>query len=312
MEIKEIYSQDINIQKYFRDKNGTAKNDINSILYSYDYQAGSYTSQYYEDKIVEDLYILDGKKVNMTRRQWGDLYGKYVAEELNALHPQNVLEVGTGEATSLCDIILNMQEGIQFSGIELSLSRLLYAQRFAKDKKVDINFAMGDMFALPYLDNAFDVVLMIHCLESNTGREEEALKELLRVANKYVVLLEPSYELGNEETKKRIKDLGYIDDLNGTIEKLKLKAIKNELFRMTTYNNNTAITILEKEKKNQEDSLQPNQSHAAAYACPKCKAGLHQHEEAYFCPECFSLYPIIQKIPVLNANHAILCSKYET
>ncbi len=305
MKIKEIYNQGINIQKYFRDKNKVLENDINSILYSYDYQAGSYIKQYYDETIIEGLYILDGKKVNMTYRQFQELFGLYVAQELNALHPSNVLEVGTGEATSICDIILNMDKKIKFSGLELSLSRLLYASKFAYYKKVDVNFVLGDMFHMPYSDNAFDVVLMMHCLESNTGREKEALEELLRVTRKYIVLLEPSYELGNEETRNRIKDLCYINNLKNTIEELNLDVVKNELFKVTTYNNNTGITIIKKGEKYK------NMGMDTGFVCPYCRTVLHRHEEAYFCPECFNLYPVIRNIPILNINHAILCSKYE-
>lgn len=308
MNIKELYGQDINIQKYFRDKKGTRENDINGILYSYDYQAGSYTQAYFDEKGVEGLYIHNGEKVSLTKRQYIELSSQYIANELSALHPESILEVGTGEATSLCDIILNMQEGIKFSGLELSLSRLLHAQRFAAYKKVDIDFVMGDMFSLPYKEGAFDIVLTLYCLDANTGREKDALQELLRVARKYVVMLEPSYELGNEETKKRIKELCYIDNLQETIEALNLNVIKNELFNISTYNNNAAITIIKKEAKKDISSS----SQQKVYACPNCRTELHQHKEAYFCPECFNLYPIIRSIPILNANHAILCSQYET
>lgn len=312
MEIKQLYNQNINIQKYFRDLKGTNVNDINSILYSYDFQAGSYAREYLDEKIIEGIFAVDGKKVNMTKRQSVELQSKYIVEELSALHPKSILEVGVGEATSLCDIILNMEKNIQFSGLELSLSRLLYAQRFAAYKNVDIDFVMGNMFSLPYKDNAFDVTFMLHSLESNTGREKEALKELVRVAAKYVVMLEPSYELGNEETKKRIKDLGYIDNLQNAIKNLNLDIVKNELFRVTTYNNNTAITIIKKNSENQGSGSPSSMEKKAVYACPNCKTELHQHEEAYFCPECFNLYPVIQNIPILNVDNAILCSKYET
>lgn len=306
MKIKELYNQGINIQKYFRDENNTKENDINSILYSYDYQAGEYTKKYFDETIVKDLYILDGESVSMTCKEFTELWCKYIAQEINELNPKSVLEVGAGEATSLCDIVLNANEGIQFSALELSLSRLLYAQKFADIKKVNIDFVMGDMFSLPYEDNAFDVVLIIHCLESNTGREKEALKELLRVARKYVVMLEPSYDMGNEETKKRIKELCYIDNLKKSMEELNLNVVKHELFRITTYNNNTAITIIEKEV-----SSEGKEQHENAYACPSCGTRLHHYKEAYFCPECFNLYPILSAIPILNPNHAILCSKYE-
>ncbi len=130
---------------------------------------------------------------------------------------------------------------------------------------------------------------MMYCLESNKGKEKETLEELLRVAIEYIVLAEPSYESGNEETKKRIKDLCCIDNLESTIKNLNLNVIKHQFFKVVTYNNNTAITIIKKKRKK-----------------------IWIYCEAYFGPECFNLYPVIHNIPILNLNNAILCSKYET
>lgn len=306
--IKELYERGINIQKYFKEIKGTKENDIDSILYSYDFQAGSYTRGYFDEVVMKDKWILDGKKVDMTMKQVVELRSQYIAEELKALHAKTILEVGTGEATNLCDIVLRCDKEVQFSGLELSLSRLLYAQKFADMQKVDIDFVCGNMFALPYENNSFDVVLLIHCLESNTGKEKEALKELLRVAGKYIILLEPSYELGNEETKRHIKKLDYISNLQQTLQELNLKVIKNEIFRISSLDNNTAITIIEKDR----GKIETQTTSDSVYACPKCKKNLNWHKEAYYCPECFSLYPVYHNIPILNPDNAVLCSKYES
>ena len=306
--IKELYEKGINIQKYFKEIKGTKENDIDSILYSYDFQAGSYTREYFDEEVMKDKWILNGRKVDMTRRQVVELRSQYIAEELKTLHAKTILEVGTGEGTNLCDIVLRCDKEIQFSGLELALSRLLYAQKFADLKKVNIDFVCGNMFSLPYKDNSFDVIFLNHCLESNTGKEKEALKELLRGARKYIILLEPSYELGNEESRRRIKELDYITNLQQTLQELNLNVIRNELFPISSRDNNTAITIIEKER----GKIETQTTGDSVYACPKCKKGLKRHREAYYCPECFSLYPVFHNIPVLNPDNAVLCSKYES
>lgn len=303
MNIKELYKQGINIQKYFREQKGVQENDTESILYSYDYQAGSYTQGYLDEKATKYKCLLDGEEKYMTEQEKVAMRSLCIWEELNVLNVKTVLEVGVGEATNLADIVLASKGKISYSGLELSLSRLFYAKKFADYKQVTIDFVCGNMFSLPYEDNSFDAILLIHCLESNTGREKEALEELLRVARKYVILLEPSFELGNEETKKHISEYCYIQNLQATIKGLKLDVIKNELFRISDYNNNTGLTIIK--KKNQDPSP------GGGYACPKCKMKLNRYKEACFCPECFSLYPIYHGIPVLNPDCAVFCSKYE-
>ena len=59
--IKELYEQDVNIMKYFRE-HGKEKesNSLESILYAYDYQAGSYTENYFSDEILKNEFIYQG------------------------------------------------------------------------------------------------------------------------------------------------------------------------------------------------------------------------------------------------------------
>ncbi|CAM5272174.1 Methyltransferase domain-containing protein OS=Lysinibacillus sphaericus OX=1421 GN=LS41612_21290 PE=4 SV=1 [Lysinibacillus sphaericus] len=63
---------------------------------------------------------------------------------------------------------------------------------------------------MPLANNSIDLVYTVHALEPNGGKELEALKELYRVASKYVVLVEPYYEGANSEAKERMDRLGYI------------------------------------------------------------------------------------------------------
>ena len=54
-------------------------------------------------------------------------------------------------------------------------------------------------------DKSVDVVYTAHSLEPNGGRELEAVKELLRITSKRLILIEPSYELADKECKIRMK-----------------------------------------------------------------------------------------------------------
>lgn len=306
--LKDLYKEKINIMQYFRE-NGVEENtnSLDAILVSYDYQAGSYTANYNNKTIVKNTYLQNGEYVDMTAGEYIQTAAKAVAKSINTLSFSSLLEVGMGEATTVCDILKDLPEEKQYwaGGIELSLSRLLYARKFEEQKGISgFNQAVGDMFSLPFEDNSIDLIFTYYCIAENRGKEEEAINEMLRVANKYVVLIEPSYELGNEETKERIDKMCYIKNLMNTLEKVDAKVLEHRLFDIFTYNTNSAITILEKKHSINKSTKKID------YACPICKKSLIRHKENLFCEDCYNIYPVIDGIPLLTSNNAILCSKY--
>ena len=300
MKIKELYESGVNIQQYFREINHTEKNDLSAILLSYDYQAGQYIEDYNNDKCIDEVNY-NGKKVNMTNRELTKIVGKLISEEIEKYSPSSILEVGVGEGTILAEVIRNMKnENIEYTGIDISLSRLLYARKYLKECGLQVHLAMADLFHLPFQNNQFDVVFLRNCLESNTGREKEAIMELVRIANKCVILIEPSYRFGNEQTKKRIKKLGYIDNIDSALSGLNVT--KYGPFAASLENNNAAIVIIEKNMEGAGRNVQ--------WSCPKCGKELAMGEVGY-CAECLCIYPVIKNIPLLLSNNAVLCSKWD-
>ena len=106
-----------------------------------------------------------------------------MSNEFNKLSFQTMLEVGIGEATTICDILEGLSEDKQAWGIELSLSRLFYAQKFMEQKSKNINLALGNMFSLPFADNSFDLVFTYYCIAESRGKEKSAIEEMLRVSS---------------------------------------------------------------------------------------------------------------------------------
>lgn len=210
-DLKKMYEEGGNIMRFFREDTG--KNDQNAILYSYDMQSGSYT-EYHEKNIKSDIkrtFIFHDAAVEMTYSQYYDIFGKYIAGILDGLKVKNFLEAGIGEATSACGILKNMKTKPDFyGGLDLSLSRIMHGNKFASEKGENIDLAAASLFNMPFEDNSIDCALTINAIEPNSGREEDALKELYRVAARYVVMLEPDYGLGNDLTKSHIEKHGYI------------------------------------------------------------------------------------------------------
>ncbi len=155
---------------------------------------------------------------------------------------------------------------------------------------------------IPLLDNSIDVVFTNHAIEPNTNKAFEIVIELFRVCSKYLILIEPSYELGNEETKKNIEEHCYIKNLKEVIQTLDGKIIHHELMPISTYSNLSEIFIIEK-----NSSIASNE---IDYVCPICKTKLILHKGNYFCNNCLLVYPVLDNIVDLNPSHSIIFSHY--
>lgn len=67
---------------------------------------------------------------------------------------------------------------------------------------------MADLFDIPLKDASVDVVYTSHSHEPNGGLEEDAIRELMRIARRAVILVEPIYELANSEAQSRMRTHG--------------------------------------------------------------------------------------------------------
>lgn len=299
--LKQLYENNVNIMEHFRQVNNTNSNSLASILYSYDLQAGSYRENYY-NKTLDGMHE-NGKKIIINSKKFHEQYGNKIADVFDKLNYSSILEVGVGEATTLSDVVKNLNnKDAKVKGIDISFSRIGYGNVFLKEQGIsNVSLGVADMFKLPFEDNSFDIVYTSHCIEPNTDRAKEAINELYRVTNKWLILIEPTFDLGNKETRKHMIEHAYCKDLIDVINDMKLNVIEHKLFELGTYNNQAAITIIEKELENQSN---------VNWCCPVCKEELIESDGNYFCKECSLIFPIIKEIPCLTVNSAILGSKY--
>lgn len=286
--IKQLYLDHGNILKYLRERNGHVSNSVEDILISYDFQAGTYTARYKQNSSVEKLYC------------------SHLAGIIDRLGPHSsLLEVGVGEATTLgplLQVLPNRPD--RCYGFDISWSRVKYARRFLQELRVhDVELFVGDLFYAPLQDNSIDVVYTSHSIEPNGGKEREALIELYRIARKYLILLEPAYEFADDEAKARMESHGYITSLFSTAQELGFNIIEHRLFDVSLNRlNPTGLIIIKKDI--------PNSPAIDPLCCPNTRTNIIKSSNAYFSADSLLAYPIIDEIPCLLPQHAIIATKF--
>ncbi|MBC7949305.1 MAG: methyltransferase domain-containing protein [Chitinophagaceae bacterium] len=290
LQLKELYKQGRNISALLREEMGVQSNTREIIEIAYDMQTGSYIS------------AMQNEDMAMCQEE----YSKELANIILSLcRPMSILEAGVGEATTFSGVLRHLGGEISSYGFDLSWSRVAYAKNWLHSKGI-VNSVLcsGDLFNIPFLDNSIDVVYTSHSIEPNGGNEEPILRELYRVARKYLILLEPGYELANDEARRRMDTHGYCKNLKGIASSLGYDVLDHKLFPFTPNPlNPTALTIIHKDKDGDIPS--------SVLACPKLKTPLKEVGGMLYSPEALVVYPSIGGIPCLRIENGIIASKYE-
>ena len=288
--VKELYGKGNNIIQYLRELNDSNENTIEDILISYDFQAGTYS-----ESAIEKIDIRKA-------------YCAALADIINQLGDyDSLMEVGVGEATTLSYTLQALNhKPVKVFGFDISWSRIKYGNIFLANQgfkdEDNIQLCTGDLFHAPFLDSSIDIVYTSHSLEPNGGREKEALKELLRITNKYLVLLEPAFEMASDEAKKRMLKNGYVTQLHETAKKLGCDIQTYRLFHPTPNPlNPTGLMIIKKENP---------QNNEPAFACPITKTSLKFQKNAYFSEESLLAFPVLDGIPCLLPQNAIIATHF--
>jgi SAM-dependent methyltransferase len=287
-EIRSLLERGENIVDWIQSQEGTAQNSTTAILYAYDAQAGSYI-EHLDDPAARELKEKLG-------RQLGAL--------LDDLRPRSVLEAGTGEGTSLAAILKYMStRPARVLGFDLSLSRLLFARKYLADNgwpKADL--FTGDLERIPLVSASVDIVVTVHAVEPNRGREEKILLELLRVARRFLVMVEPSYELASADARARMDRLGYVRGLPETLARIGHPARRVEQWKHNSNPlNEAALIVVEKSVGGTETE--------PYFVSPISGGKLIKRPDCWFCPEDGHAFPILAGIPCLTIENAVLASK---
>jgi ubiquinone/menaquinone biosynthesis C-methylase UbiE len=123
---------------------------------------------------------------NPISRLFLDNFLKTVVATVKPLGVKSILDVGCGEGFTLSR--LKREKFFQkLEGIDAVKEAVAAGQKLHPD----LTFKLGDIYRLAYKDDSFDILLCTEVLE-HLGRPTDALKELIRVSKKYILVTVPN------------------------------------------------------------------------------------------------------------------------
>jgi ubiquinone/menaquinone biosynthesis C-methylase UbiE len=291
--MKNAYSKGENAMAYARHYlNSTTNNELATLI-AYDLQAGSYIE-----------YALKNPEHN---DKWTKQLAKIIEPYVES--GSSILEVGCGESTTLAGIISHLNtKPDKILGFDISWSRCAKGKAWLLKKGVDASLFVANLFSIPLADNSIDVVYTSHSLEPNGGREEEAIRELLRVARRAVILIEPIYELANEAAQARMQKQGYVQNLKATAEKTGASVKEYFLLNYTAnpLNPSGAVVIEKVPSENYNKNFITEKT--IHFQCPLTHSTLKVEQDVFVAEKMGIVYPVLRNIPLLRVEHAVIAS----
>lgn len=291
IELRKAYERGENITQLMREKSGLSHNSSEIIEVAYDLQAGSYVEYARNNPDGLNRYTAET--------------GAILASHLN--DGDQLLDIGTGEMTTLC-ALLNAMPNWQGNTLafDISWSRIRTGQNYVAETHPSLSGRIkpfvADLAAIPLRDKSVDVVTSSHALEPNGGRLSELLSELFRITRRKLVLFEPGYELGNDAARERMARLGYIRDMQGCVEGLGGTLVSASLIKnIARVENPTACYVIEPPKTAGIATMSNT-----GFSVPGTDHPLALHEGFYHSSATGLGYPVVDSIPVLKPENAIL------
>ncbi len=294
--MRAAFARGENAMEWVRQRKGHPENTAMATLIAYDLQAGG---------------VLNcGRAGARSNPEAKALWCHQLAAILEPFvtHNRTLLEVGCGEAITLTGVLRRLSVSTTLAlGFDISWSRVAEGMAWLEEQKTSARLFVADLFEIPLEKDSVDVIYTAHSLEPNGGREEEAIRELLRVARQTVVLIEPMYELADEDTKRRMVQHGYVRGLRDTAERLGANIMDYRLLRYSQGNPLNPSGVLLLDKCGSPPVQQDNSK--IRWRCPVTHTPLTEQEDVMISTETGLVYPILRGVPLLRAQHAVVASR---
>lgn len=290
---RRAWQQGLNVTELLRRQQGVDHNTPQIIETAYDLQAGTY---------IEHV------------RGHAEQAGRFAGEVASLLGPHlregdALLDVGSGELTTLAAVCQRLPVlPRQVLGFDISWSRIYKGLDFARAEMGEASERLrpfvAEIGAIPLGDKAVDVTTSCHALEPNGPNLAALLAELFRVTARTLVLFEPGYEHAGAEGRARMERLGYIRDLAGAVRCLGGRLLDEvPLHHVTNPLNPTVCFVIEP-----PDARSRTDDAATGFSVPGTALPLTPMAGFHFSPDTGLCFPVLQGVPVLKRDAAILAS----
>lgn len=291
--LKEAYLRGENIMAILANGDATP-NSFSAIQVSYDLQAGSYTAG------------SKGPEGTRLRAAFAEALIPYLEGHGTILH------AGIGEGVTLAPVLDRLGGAVRVYGFDASVSRLLWARRnlASHRRHEELGLFVADMAEIPLHDASADLVLSVHSIEPNGGRERELLTELLRVAARRLVLIEPSTAYASPTQKERMRRLGYCMNLPETLVKLGANITLHERWPVTSRPENQAeIIVVDVAPLKVTVGRSSEMSQGLELVAPSSLADLTPVDAGLYSMHDGLYFPIVGGFPVLTRAQAVVATQ---
>lgn len=294
---KIAYKDGKNVTELLRFQKNTLENTPEIIETAYDLQAGSYIENFLKNPKQSSAYSAELAEIL----------------DLHLKKNDSLLDVGTGELTTLSQILLRLQlQPTSVFAFDISWSRIKKGISFAKEHLKDdykiINFFVADLNEIPLLSKSINITTSSHALEPNGGNLKEIMRELFRVTIDKLVLFEPCFEINSKEGKHRMEKLGYIKDMDGVISELGGKLLNKIKIKNLSNPLNPTVCFIIKPPPTEEGHSNTTSTPRDIFSVPGTNIPLEKIDTFYFSNKVGLCYPTLKNIPILKSNAAILAS----
>jgi len=257
---------------------------------TYTIQAGSYV------QIAKDNNLFMAKRAEAMLRK----------PLIDVLDSSNlILDCGTGELTSLVQLLRAYPLKSQILAYDGSLPRLIHGRAYAKEYAdpciQNIRLFCGDSTLIPIASKSIDCCMSIHAIEPNGCQVNQILKELSRVSKEWVVLVEPIYELADSSQRARMDSLGYAKGILRALSLYGLEIVYQYPLEHFSGNLlNKSHLIIARHLSVSTITRSPS------YTCPVTNSCLSQFGPYLGGRNTPWSYPIFRNIPILKKGNGIL------